>query len=613
MNIVELFEKARLLGDKEFAILENEEKISYAEVLLSANKLSNFFFDLGLVEEDNIVLSSKSKKVIAIISIAAYRYGLSVVLIDNHSKKERVKSILDSSCPKISIIDEELVDNWDLANYKHLVIKPEEKQKSSTFKKLFSKPPAKPEMEESTISYPTCLNKYAGFEPKFPEIINENSIAYILYTSGSTSEPKGVMITYGNLFSHLETLQKVYQMNASTRILNVLNLFHSDGINQGPMLAFYCGATWVSPFKLDTTQLDNFYYSIYKYSITHAFVVPTLLAFFEKLHTGYEDSFHTADFKFLISVAAQLNERLWQSVMDIFKVRIVNVYGLTETVTGSLYCGPDDALFKVGTIGKPIDCELKIINDAGVELGENAAGELLIKGSHVMKGYYNNAQATTEVIQQGWLYTGDIAIKDFEGFYKIIGRKKSMINSGGFRIQPEEIEEVLMRMPEIEFCKVIGVEDSILIEKMLAFVQLKDHQSMDETDCFKFLRSNLEPEKIPSQIYFVSDFERGLSGKIMIDPIKKLVSQNQFSDVNKFGSNLETIIQIAAQTFKVKKEEITALSSSSNLAGWDSLNNFIFITGLEEQFKIQFTTAEIMSMKNIQNIDTILSKKLSNA
>ena len=106
----------------------------------------------------------------------------------------------------------------------------------------------------------------------------------MMYTSGSTSAPKGVVISHKNLFAHLETLKNVYRFDEQVKIMNVLNLYHTDGVNQGPMLALYSGGTWVSPFKLDTSRLDLIYYGIYKYQITHLFVVPTLLSFFEKYH-----------------------------------------------------------------------------------------------------------------------------------------------------------------------------------------------------------------------------------------------------------------------------------------------------------------------------------------
>ncbi len=612
MNISELFKKVHEFPKRTFAILEDDQKITYGDIINTANKISHLFVSFGLQQGEKVLLSSTDKLAIAEVTLAAYRFGLTVILLDFNSKKGRVKGIIEACKPSLFIVDPNLLQEWNLETDKTLLVKRSKVAKSVVFKKLFNKAATNEAVEDSLKSFPACLKNFEGLQPVFPKEVSESAIAYIMYTSGSTSEPKGVMITHANLFSHLETLKNVYKMDAASKILNVLNPFHADGINQGPLLSFYCGSTWLSPFGLDTTQLEKFYFSIYKYEITHAFVVPTLLAFFEKLHLGFEDSFKTSDFKFLISVAAQLDARLWQSVMDIFKVKIINVYGLTETVNGSIYCGPEDSNFKVGTIGKPVDCEVKIVDENGNECLSNEKGELLLKGTHIMLGYYNNAEENKQIIKDGWLHTGDIALKDEDGFYSIVGRKKSMINAGGFRIQPEEIEEVILTMEGVDACKVIGVPDPILIEKIIAFLKVDRIIVKDEVVCYKFLRALLEPEKVPSQIIFVDDFQRGISGKIMIEPLKNLALQTKTLTETSIGSNLEILFQIAANVFKVKPEEVSATSSSINLAGWDSMNNFIYITTIEERFKVQFSTSEIMSMKNIQDIDRIITMKLKN-
>jgi long-chain acyl-CoA synthetase len=339
-------------------------------------------------------------------------------------------------------------------------------------------------------------------------------------------------------------------------------------------------------------------------------VVPTLLSFFEKYHEDFEDSFQTNDFKYVISVAAQLEERLWHSVSNLFKVQILNVYGLTETVNGGLFCGPGQDSFKIGTIGKPVDCTIKIINDNGNPVGTNEKGELLISGKHIMVEYYDNPIATSEVLRDGWLYTGDLAQQDEEGFVRIVGRKKSMINSGGFRIQPEEIEEIILKMTEVDACKVFGIYDAILTEKIIACIQIKENNPLNEVVLYKYLRENLEQEKVPHNIYFLEDLPRGISGKVQVDVLKNIILEKHQKTTQKGTATLETIIQTAANTFKIDSKDISELSSSSTLSGWDSLNNLIFITELEELFQIQFATSEIMTMTSIRSIHAMVAKKI---
>ena len=609
-NIVEILDRAKLYPKKVFAVLHDGETVTYGSLLATVDKLSIIFQRLSLKQGDKIVLSTNDKRALAEITIAAYRFGLTVILTDPNAKADRIHSINASARPDAFFIDQELVTSWRMEEKNIVEISEVQEEKKSVFKKIFSRGSNGLESPLSDKSYPACLKGLENATPVYPNSIDSSCVAYMMYTSGSTSDPKGVVISHKNLFSHLETLKKVYRMDDGVKILNVLNLYHTDGINQGPLLALYCGGTWVSPFRLDTSRLDLIYDGIYKYEITHLFVVPTLLSFFEKYHEGFEDSFQTPDFKFAVSVAALLEERLWHSVSSIFKIRIVNLYGLTETVTGSVYCGPADDTFKIGTVGKPTDCSIKIIDEEGREVKKGEKGELLLKGDHIMIGYFNNPEATAKVLIDGWLYSGDIAREDEEGFIKIVGRKKSMINSGGFRVQPEEIEELLLKVKEVDECKVIGLHDPILTEKMIACIKPKENVALDELSLYKFLRENLEPEKVPQEMCIIDTFPRGISGKIQVEELKKIVTQKHAAPVAKSEGVLDTIIKNAASIFKVDHNDINEMSSTRTVSGWDSLNHLALITRLEQVFRIKFSTSDAMVMTSISAIRNIIHKKL---
>jgi long-chain acyl-CoA synthetase len=611
-NIVEILDRAKLHPKKVFAVLQDDETITYGSLLATVDKLSTIFQRLGLKQGHKIVLSTNDKGALAEITIAAYRYGLTVILTDPNAKADRIHSINASARPDAFFIDRVLVEAWRM-NEKNIVeINKVREGKKGFFKKVFSGNSNGTESHSSNHSYPACLKGLENTTPVYPKSIDSSCVAYMMYTSGSTSDPKGVVISHKNLFSHLETLKNVYGMDDGVKILNVLNLYHTDGINQGPLLALYCDGTWVSPFKLDTSRLDLIYDGIYKYQITHLFVVPTLLSFFEKYHEGFEDSFRTPDFKFAISVAALLEERLWHSVSSLFRIQIVNIYGLTETVTGGVFCGPSANTFKIGTVGKPSDCSIKIINDEGQEVNKGEKGELLMKGDHIMVGYFNNPEATAQVLKDGWLYSGDIAREDEEGFIKIVGRKKSMINSGGFRVQPEEIEELLLKVNEVDECKVIGLTDPILTEKMIACIKPKDNVVLDELKLYKFLRENLEPEKVPQEMCIIDSFPRGISGKVQVEELKKIVTQKQAAPIARSEGTLDTIIKNAASIFKINHNDINEMSSTRTVSGWDSLNHLALITRLEQVFGIKFSTSDAMVMTSISSIKNVIQKKLPN-
>lgn len=611
MDIIEVLERAKAYPKKVFAVLPDAETVTYGNLLSCVDKLSVIFHGLNLKETDKIVLSTNDKRSMAEITIAAYRFGLTVILTDPNAKADRIHSIIESARPDAFFIDSALTDEWRIKEGNIVEIKKATDEKKTLFKKIFSQnSPGKDDRGKSDRTYPACINALSDVIPRYPKTIDPSCVAYMMYTSGSTSDPKGVVISHKNLFTHLETLKNVYGFDNDVKILNVLNLYHTDGINQGPLLALYSGGTLFSPFKLDTSRLDLIYYAIYKYKITHLFVPPTVLSFFEKYHENFEDSFQTPDFKFVISVAAYLEERLWKSVSAIFKIQIVNMYGLTETVTGSIFCGPSSETFKIGTIGKPVDCRIKIINEDGHEVGHGEKGELLLKGDHIMVGYFNNPEATEKVLIDGWLYTGDIAKQDEDGFIKIVGRKKSMINSGGFSVQPEEIEEIILKVNEVDECKVIGLPDPILTEKMIACIKTKDNVILNDLILYKFLRENLEPEKVPHQIYFIDVFPRGISGKIQVEELKKIIAQKQVAPLAKSEGTLDTVIKNAADIFRVEYKDINELSSSRNVPGWDSLNHLALITRLEQVFNIKFSTSDTMVMNSIHSIQNTINKKL---
>lgn len=191
----------------------------------------------------------------------------------------------------------------------------------------------------------------------------------------------------------------------------------------GPVVAFISGATVYRPGRFRIADLPELMITVRRERITHFIVVPTMLSLMMRLDEKYNDSFKASDLRVLRSSADLLDPTLWRAFERRFDVAVTNSYGLTETVCEALYCGPAAETKRIGTIGKPIDCEARVVDDSGNDVPAGEAGELWVRGSNVMKGYFRQPEATAAVLKHGWYHTGDLARVDTDGFFAIVGRK----------------------------------------------------------------------------------------------------------------------------------------------------------------------------------------------
>ncbi len=612
-NISEVFKRLEQSKVKNQIFYQTKVlKVTYKELLNEIDKLHVVFQNEGLKKGDKIILSTTNDYYTALFFLAFLKYGIVTVFLDPEIKNERAVSVIQKSEVSGFVMDNTLFGARNIDSKMpsfQLNIKKEVQKKGKLFNRLLKN------KKTATLgidsSFPGILESITEI-PTLLEPILESDVAYVLFTSGTTADPKGVIINHENLFTHLQTLTKAYGLNEDARILNILMLYHADGCIQGPLLALYNQATCLRPFTFDLAKIGDLFNSIYKYRATHFITVPTVLSFMDKFKEDYEDSFQTEDFKCIISVASKLEEKLWTDFERTFKTQIINVYGLTETVAGSFFCTINPPCNK-GTIGLPIDCEAKIVIEDGSFASENEEGVLWIKGKHVFKGYLNNIEATNNILIDGWLNTGDIAIKDSDGFYKIVGRNKNTINAGGINIYPEQVTEMINTYPKVLESICVGVPDDNFGEKLVAAITTKSNEDIEKIELIEFLRPLLEQNQIPKEFFFFSELPKGLSGKIQINKVLQLIkSQNKEESGNNLQENHQSIIKnCASEAFGTAINDITMSDTSNSLEGWDSMGHLIFITNLEERFNIQFSTAEMMTMNSLFSSERIITQKLS--
>jgi long-chain acyl-CoA synthetase len=426
-------------------------------------------------------------------------------------------------------------------------------------------------------------------------------------TSGSTTNPKAVPVTHGALHAHLATLSRQFRYSPKSTLLNILPLHHVDGLVQGPLIACYNTATWVRPFAFSIPNLEPLLLSFYRYRVTHAVFVPTILALIYRFGATLSDCFEYDEFDFLISAAGYLEEALWSDFESLFGTRIANIYGLTETVTGALFCGPDEQTRRLGSIGKPVDCEARILPLHGT--AADGVGELLLKGDNVFHGYIGREGVNNGVFLDGWLRTGDLAHCDEDGYFYIDGRIKNVVICGGENIYPEEIAEVLGRHPRVVEAACLGIDHPEWGEILVAALVV-DGDYVEE-QLVAWCEGQLSHFKIPKAWAVIDVMPRGPSGKVLVPALRELFAkQDAITAAAGSGDIVSRVFDIAAATFHVVASELGPQSSPENTIGWDSLAHVNFILALETGLNIQLATREIMGISNLQAACDIVLRKV---
>ena len=584
-------------------------ELTYGDIAERIVRLSGLFRQWGLKPGDRLLIATGNDEAVITLVLSCLSSGISAVIADHAATTGEASIFIDISRPGAAVIDESICSRWTLGgDIKILLISATGRKKGALFRKLLGK--KKGTREEQPSSYPDILET---LEPApLPENMADENEAYVLFTSGSTSRPKGVRISRKSLLAHTKTLSKQWEYDKDSRILNVLPLNHADGLVQGAVTAWFNGAVCLRPMHFSISALGDLLDAVYTYRATHFVAVPTILSIIDQYGEGYEDAFRTEDFRFIISAAGYLGEPLWERFQSRFGVRIANIYVLTETVTGSLFCGPDDESYRMGTVGKAVDCSARIVDDKGNEVATGKEGELLLKGEHLMIGYLNDEEGTKISLNDGWLHTGDIATVDEEGFFRIAGRKKNIIISEGLNIQPEEVSETILKIDGIKEAVAFGMPDNTFGEIVCASIVVNEGATLTPDDIITFCREHLSAYKIPRIVVPVPSLPRGPAGKVVIPEAKKLFENCKGKSALSAREGIdEELFNAAARIFHVPRKSLNSDSTPDDTPGWDSFAHLTFILELETVFDTHLSTADIMAIRSLGDAKKIIKQKFA--
>src|SRR3954449_5284584 len=338
----------------------------------------------------------------------------------------------------------------------------------------------------------------------------DDDTAVILYTSGTTGQPKGAELTHSNLRRNAEVSRSLYDTSPDDVVLGALPLFHSFGQTCSLNATIAAGAMLTLIPRFDPGKALEI---VARDKVTIFMGVPTMYSAI--LHHENADDADTSTLRICVSGGSALPGELLRNFEEKFECTILEGYGLSETSPVASF-NHSESDRKVGSIGTPIEgVEMKVVDDEGNDLPPGEVGEIVIKSHNVMKGYRNKLDATAESIKDGWFHRGDMAKVDADGYFFIVDRKKELIIRGGYNVYPREIEEVLYEHPAVREAAVVGVPHDDLGEEVGAAVVLKDGEKVDADELRDFVKDQVAAYKYPRKIWFADDLPKGPTGKIL--------------------------------------------------------------------------------------------------
>ncbi|MGI1661762.1 AMP-binding protein [Palleronia sp. KMU-117] len=416
-------------------------------------------------------------------------------------------------------------------------------------------------------------------------------VAVLVLTSGTTSAPKAIELTFANLVAQLDIFHEVYGFDETSRLFNLLPLHHVDGLIRGPLTAIWFGGSLHRPMRFSVQAVPAILDYVRNGRVTHFISVPAMLRIVHRVGRDRASVFDAPEFRFVLSSADLLDEGLWEAFEDTFGVPVVNAYGLSEVVCDAIFAGPDGATRRRGSLGRPVGCKAMVLDAHDQPVAPGAPGELVLSGPIVMRGYFDAPEETAKVLRNGRFYTGDIVRVDPDGLFRFVGRKKTAIVSAGKTIHPETATQVLTAMPGVAEAYAFGVPDPTMGERLVAAIVPAPDAVIRPEDVAAYCRSQLSSERSPREFFIVDALPRTPSGKVMAGHLQAMYARPT--------PDAPDVLEVAARCFNLPVTELSLQSTPFNTEGWDSLAHIELIDSLEEAFDIQFSALQITQIMSL--------------
>lgn len=577
-----------------------EREASYGELWDQAARLRALFASRGLTPGARVLIASDDDAAVAAFALACLEGGYCAVVVDPDSTPAEAAILGAIAEPALVAADRGRLAAWGEGPSLPIEREP---RTGRLFKRLLGRRGAAAQPAQD--AFPAAL---AAHEPAAePAAVDPEAEAYVLFTSGSTARPKGVRISRRALAAHAGTLARQLGYDAESRLLNVLPLHHADGLMHGLLTPLLAGATALRPLRLRLDTTPALLDAVYRLRATHAVVVPTILAFMERLGADYADAFRTPDLRAVISTAGALSPELWARVEAQFGVRVSNLYGLSETTTGGLFCGPDDASYRRDTVGRPLDCAIRVVGADGQDAPPGERGELWLQGELLFSGYLGEDRAP---LVDGWFPTGDLVTRDADGFVRIVGRTSNLVISGGFNVQPEEVAEVVEALPAVNEAAAFGVPHEAFGEALvLCYVPAAE---TSPEAILAACRERLSDYKLPRELVALPALPRGPSGKVDLPALRALFARSQARQAAHGGASVaEDVKAAASRVFHLPPAQLTDDAGPGVTRGWDSFAHLSFVVELERVFDLRLETADVIAIRSLGDAVRAIERRLA--
>jgi long-chain acyl-CoA synthetase len=494
MNVSQLIKPAVRNTPEKTAIMFEDRRYSYAELDVLINKAAKGFTGLGMKPGEVLSLFLPSLPELIIAYLGTVRAGLTVNVINAMLKEQEVTYILND-CSSRAL----LTDSARLPIIEAL------RSEVTSLEMVISL-----KNQEGRKNDPTLESLLTQGTGTFEALESKGSdLCHLLYTSGTTGWPKGVMATHLNVWHNARHFGKVHFTSQDT-IMVATPIFHCWGLVNGTLGMLSQGGTVITVERFYPEKtLDD----IERWKPTVFQGVPPMYNLL--LKQPQLDQRDTSSVVFCLSAATKMPENLIRQVEERLHWRYAEAWGLTEvSCVGTTSPYPET---RIGSCGKGMDdARIKVVDEKGITLPPHQQGELCVKGTCVTMGYLNKPEATQEVFDaEGWFHSGDIAYMDQDGYAYIVDRKKDMINVGGEKVFPSEVEDMMLAHPKIKDLVIVGIPDEIKGEAPKAFIQLKEGEQATAEEIRSYCKTHMAPYKVPVAVAFVDEIPRSPAGKAL--------------------------------------------------------------------------------------------------